>query len=172
MGAALLDRPEVAADIITTLRRNIPPHLALSAKVRLLPGDTSRSLEFCRRLAACGVDAVTVHCRTATELATSTPARWGELTGLVQGLSPVPVVLNGDLWGREEVWSPRGAPPLYSSINSLLWTGGRREELLGVRGCYDRERRSEGYQGGLPAWEGEGGAIVGNSFSGLAWEHG
>lgn len=125
MGAALLAKPETAADIISTLRRNLPHHVALSAKVRLLPGDPSQSLEFCRRLAACGVDAITVHARTAHERA-ETAAKWRDVGQLVTGLAPVPVILNGDVWGpadriaAREVLEPEPNPEHHTES---IWFG-------------------------------------------------
>eukprot|EP00420_Gonyaulax_spinifera_P006845 CAMPEP_0197930178 /NCGR_PEP_ID=MMETSP1439-20131203/105030_1 /TAXON_ID=66791 /ORGANISM="Gonyaulax spinifera, Strain CCMP409" /LENGTH=65 /DNA_ID=CAMNT_0043552857 /DNA_START=13 /DNA_END=207 /DNA_ORIENTATION=+ len=45
MGAALLDKPEVAADILKSLRRNLPASCSVTCKIRMLP-TTARTRDF------------------------------------------------------------------------------------------------------------------------------
>ncbi|CAM9388132.1 unnamed protein product, partial [Choristocarpus tenellus] len=60
MGAALLKKPEVAADIIGTLRRNLS--VPVTSKIRLLD-NAEDTVEFSRRLEKAGAGALTVHAR-------------------------------------------------------------------------------------------------------------
>eukprot|EP00753_Platysulcus_tardus_P008989 PLAT175.2.p1 GENE.PLAT175.2~~PLAT175.2.p1 ORF type:complete len:303 (+),score=106.00 PLAT175.2:458-1366(+) len=90
MGAALLKKPELAADIISTLRRNL--NIIVSAKVRLL--DTpAETVELLRRLEAAGAQALSVHARKAGEKRTS-PARWDEMPS---DCVSVPLIGNGNV---------------------------------------------------------------------------
>ncbi|EKX38123.1 hypothetical protein GUITHDRAFT_77411 [Guillardia theta CCMP2712] len=97
MGAALLSKPETAADIIKTLKRNI--NLPVTAKIRLLK-TRSETAELMKRLESAGVDAITVHCRyVATR--PHERALWEELEHCVSAVS-VPVIGNGDVLTRSD----------------------------------------------------------------------
>lgn len=49
MGAALLTNPDLLCSILTALRKDLPPHISVSAKIRLLPTqeDTIVEPEIC-----------------------------------------------------------------------------------------------------------------------------
>jgi len=63
MGAALLTNPDLLCSILSVLRRELPPHISVSAKIRLLPtqGDT---LALVYRIVNTGINCLTIHCRT------------------------------------------------------------------------------------------------------------
>lgn len=63
MGAALLDTPDILCEILTSLRKALPPHISVSCKIRLLP-DQEKTLELVRRIVKTGISCLTVHCRT------------------------------------------------------------------------------------------------------------
>mmetsp|Transcript_23603 Transcript_23603/g.30608 ORF Transcript_23603/g.30608 Transcript_23603/m.30608 type:complete len:504 (+) Transcript_23603:117-1628(+) len=96
MGAALLSKPEVAEDILKTLRRNLS--VPVSCKMRLL-GTVEKSVEYARCMEKAGAQAIAVHMRT---LQTSEKQRaiWDPLRPIVQAVS-VPVIANGDLYSRQ-----------------------------------------------------------------------
>lgn len=96
MGALLLKRPEAAADIIATLKRNLNIHV--SCKVRALEDPVEFS-EFLRRMEAAGADAVTVHCRYRDDRPT-VAARWNLVQTALDTVH-VPVILNGDVSDRD-----------------------------------------------------------------------
>ncbi|CAM9306075.1 unnamed protein product [Ascophyllum nodosum] len=98
MGAALLKRPEVAADIVGTLKRNLS--VPVSAKIRLLdtPKDT---VEFARRMEKAGACALTVHVRKLEDKP-AFKARWEELRSVVDAVG-IPVVANGDVYTRADM---------------------------------------------------------------------
>jgi tRNA-dihydrouridine synthase 2 len=95
MGALLLKRPEAAADIIATLKRNLNTHV--SCKVRALEDPVEFS-EFLRRMEAAGADAITVHCRYRDDRPI-VPARWNLISTALDTVH-VPTILNGDVYSR------------------------------------------------------------------------
>ncbi|CAM9377686.1 unnamed protein product [Scytosiphon promiscuus] len=98
MGAALLKRPEIAADIVGTLRRNLS--VPVSAKIRLL--DTpSETVEFAKRMEKAGACALTVHVRRVEDKPAS-KARWEELRPVVDAVN-IPVIANGDVYTRADM---------------------------------------------------------------------
>ncbi|KAI6031305.1 FMN-linked oxidoreductase [Pisolithus microcarpus] len=104
MGAALLTNPDLLCDILTSLRRELPPHITVSAKIRLLPSqeDTKRLVE---RIVRTGVSALTVHCRTRNMRPREAALieRLREIVEFVEGLGiDIPVVANGDCQGWED----------------------------------------------------------------------
>ena len=62
MGSALLTEPEKVRDILTTLRRNLPASLPVTAKIRLLD-DFKSTVELAKLIESCGVTALAVHAR-------------------------------------------------------------------------------------------------------------
>ena len=62
MGSALLSEPEKVRDILTTLRRNLPASIPVTAKIRLLD-DVASTLQLARLIESCGVAALAVHAR-------------------------------------------------------------------------------------------------------------
>ena len=104
MGAALLTNPDLLCDILTALRRELPPEVTVSAKIRLLPSqdDTKRLVE---RIVRTGVSALTVHCRTRNMRPREAAliARLREIVEFVDSLGvDIPVVANGDCLGWED----------------------------------------------------------------------
>ncbi|KAI6120866.1 hypothetical protein EDD16DRAFT_1705365 [Pisolithus croceorrhizus] len=104
MGAALLINPDLLCDILTSLRKELPPHITVSAKIRLLPSqeDTKRLVE---RIIRTGVSALTVHCRTRNMRPREAALieRLREIVEFVEGLGiDIPVVANGDCQGWED----------------------------------------------------------------------
>ena len=104
MGAALLTNPDLLCDILTALRRELPPEVTVSAKIRLLPSqdDTKRLVE---RIVRTGVSALTVHCRTRN-MRPREAALIERLRGIVEFVDSlgagIPVVANGDCQGWED----------------------------------------------------------------------
>ena len=148
MGSALLRTPEVAADILQTLRRNLPASLAVTCKIRLLDRfeDTA---ELMRRLEAAGVDAIAVHARRVPDRPRHQALT--EQLSVLFSLRGVPCVYNGDLFtsttipehvalpadtsvlvGRGAMWSVRASPHNYQ--HSLVTTTPRAYRGAQCRG--------------------------------------
>eukprot|EP00568_Trieres_chinensis_P017875 CAMPEP_0183324024 /NCGR_PEP_ID=MMETSP0160_2-20130417/75928_1 /TAXON_ID=2839 ORGANISM="Odontella Sinensis, Strain Grunow 1884" /NCGR_SAMPLE_ID=MMETSP0160_2 /ASSEMBLY_ACC=CAM_ASM_000250 /LENGTH=503 /DNA_ID=CAMNT_0025491517 /DNA_START=26 /DNA_END=1537 /DNA_ORIENTATION=- len=102
MGSALLSDPKRACDIIKTLRRNL--EVPVSAKIRLLKDDAS-TVDFVRSLVQAGANAIAIHAREVGD-APTTPAKWDRLENVVKvlkGTESVPIILNGDLYTRDDM---------------------------------------------------------------------
>jgi len=112
MGAALLDKPEVAADILCSLRRSLPESCALTCKVRMLP-TTARTRDFLQLCERSGAEAVTLHMRVREERPAD-PAHWNEIVRVWDAVR-VPLIANGDFFNRNQIdqfWRHcRGAIP-------------------------------------------------------------
>jgi len=107
MGSALLSDPHRACDVIRTLRRNLG-ETPVSAKIRLL-GDVRSTVEFARGLIGAGANAVAIHARRVGDEST-TAARWDDAAEVVRELKRVenvPVILNGDLYARDDMTEMR-----------------------------------------------------------------
>jgi tRNA-dihydrouridine synthase 2 len=62
MGSALLKKPDLIYDILTTLRRNLPFSLPLTCKIRLLEEDQN-TIQLLQLIEKAGVAAVGIHAR-------------------------------------------------------------------------------------------------------------
>ncbi|XP_010518856.1 PREDICTED: tRNA-dihydrouridine(20) synthase [NAD(P)+]-like isoform X2 [Tarenaya hassleriana] len=137
MGAALLSKPELIHDILTTLRRNLD--IPITCKIRLLksPADT---VELARRIEKSGVPALAVHGRKVSDRPRD-PAKWNEIEDVVAALS-IPVIANGDVFeyddfsriktatGAASVMVARGAmwnASIFSPKEKLHWEDVKRE---------------------------------------------
>lgn len=137
MGAALLSKPELIHDILTTLRRNLD--IPVTCKIRLLksPQDT---VELARRIERTGVSALAVHGRKVPDRPRD-PAKWNEIADVVAALS-IPVIANGDVFeyedfqrirdatGASSVMVARGAiwnTSIFSSEGKIPWEDVKRE---------------------------------------------
>ncbi|CAK8561761.1 unnamed protein product [Lathyrus sativus] len=117
MGAALLSKPELISDILTTLRRNLT--LPVTCKIRLLksPHDT---VELARRIEKTGVHALAVHGRYVLDRPRD-PAKWSGIADVVSALS-IPVIANGDVFEYgdfERIKSATGASSVMAARGAL-----------------------------------------------------
>jgi tRNA-dihydrouridine synthase C len=95
-GAALLDDPELLTRIVAAVRRAVPAHLPVSAKMRLGTQDDSRAVECALALAEGGASELVVHARTKLQ-AYKPPAYWERIADIRAAVA-VPVVANGEIW--------------------------------------------------------------------------
>lgn len=95
-GAALLQEPERIAAVVAAVRRAVPAHLPVSAKMRLGYNDTALSLECAQAMEAGGACEIVVHARTKAD-GYRPPAYW-ELIPAIREAVRVPVVANGEIW--------------------------------------------------------------------------
>ncbi|GJQ10264.1 hypothetical protein GpartN1_g2055.t1 [Galdieria partita] len=101
MGSALLKTPEIASDIIKTLRRNLPSEYSVTAKIRLFPV-LQDSIDFVHMLANSGADAVAIHARQVHERAKD-KANWNQLAQIATHLSNIPLLGNGDIFSSQDM---------------------------------------------------------------------
>ena len=97
-GSVLLDEPEVMYDIISAVRRAVPAHIPVSAKIRLGYTDTSRMDDVRGAIAASGADWLTIHARTKTQ-GYKPPAYWEKIQSF--NSLDIPVIANGEIWNSE-----------------------------------------------------------------------
>lgn len=98
MGAALLTNPDLLCSILTALREEMPPHITVTAKIRLLPSQED-TLKLVERIVNTGVHALTVHCRTRNmrEKDKAVIERLREIVDFVEGMGRnIAVIENGD----------------------------------------------------------------------------
>ncbi|WP_420589863.1 tRNA dihydrouridine synthase [Bacterioplanoides sp.] len=95
-GAVLLQWPELIHDITAAVRKAVPDHIPVSAKMRLGFKDKSLALENADALASAGIQWLTVHARTKTE-GYKPPAYW-EWISRIKGQLSIPVLANGEIW--------------------------------------------------------------------------
>lgn len=98
-GSVLLDEPEVMYDIISAVRRAVPTHTPVSAKIRLGYTDTSRMDDIRGAISDSGADWLTIHARTKTQ-GYKPPAYWDKIKAFNK-LS-IPVIANGEIWNAEQ----------------------------------------------------------------------
>jgi tRNA-dihydrouridine synthase C len=99
-GAALLDEPETIAAIVTAVRRAVPVHMPVSAKMRLGFLDDSRAVECALAIAESGADELVVHARTKAQ-AYRPPAYWERIAD-IRAAVRIPVVANGEIWTLDD----------------------------------------------------------------------
>ncbi|TFK42019.1 tRNA-dihydrouridine synthase 2 [Crucibulum laeve] len=104
MGAALLTNPDLLCSILTALRREMPPEITVTAKIRLLPSQED-TLKLVERIVNTGISALTVHCRTRNmrEKDAATIDRLREIVEFVERMGKgIAVIENGDCLSWED----------------------------------------------------------------------
>ena len=95
-GAALLQHPERIAVLVAAVRRAVPAHLPVSAKMRLGFDDASLARECAQAMQDGGVCEIVVHARTKAD-GYRPPAYWEQIPAIREAVR-VPVVANGEIW--------------------------------------------------------------------------
>ena len=106
-GALLLETPEIIFDIVAAVRRAVPGHIPVSAKMRLGFNDDSRAVECALAIAGGGADELVVHARTKAQ-AYRPPAYWERIAD-IRAAVRIPVVANGEIWTVEDAHRCREA---------------------------------------------------------------
>ncbi len=139
-GAALLDDPELLTRIVSAVRRAVPAHVPVTAKMRLGFNDDSRAVECAQALEAGGAEELVVHARTKAD-AYRPPAYWERVNDIRLGVS-IPVVANGEIWTVEDAMLCRQA----SGCDSLMLGRGMVVDpglALAVRAADKRAARGQ-----------------------------
>jgi tRNA-dihydrouridine synthase C len=95
-GAVLLDEPELVGRIVSAVRRAVPAHLPVSAKMRLGHRDRSLMLDNALAIESAGAAELVVHARTKAD-GYRPPAWWEEIARIRHAVH-LPVVANGEIW--------------------------------------------------------------------------
>ncbi|TLX55190.1 tRNA dihydrouridine(16) synthase DusC [Stutzerimonas nosocomialis] len=99
-GAVLLKEPELLHAIVLEVRRAVPEHIPVTAKMRLGFDSPDGALDCARALADGGAEQLVVHARTKVE-GYRPPAHW-EWVARVQDVVAVPVYANGEIWTLDD----------------------------------------------------------------------
>jgi tRNA-dihydrouridine synthase C len=99
-GAVLLDEPELVHAIVAAVRRAVPAHIAVSAKMRLGNQDESRMLDCAHAIASAGANELVVHARTKLH-GYRPPAYWERIAHIRESVA-ISVVANGEVWTVED----------------------------------------------------------------------
>lgn len=99
-GAALLQEPELLHRIVSSVRRAVPSHMPVSAKMRLGFNDDDQAEECAVAIAEGGASQLVVHGRTKAH-GYKPPAYWHRIAD-VRAAVNIPVVANGEIWTVED----------------------------------------------------------------------
>ena len=95
-GAALLGDPEALFSIVQSVRKALPEHIPLSAKMRLGIKDKNLALENASAIASGGAVSLVVHARTKIE-GYRPPAHWQWIDKIRRSVD-IKIIANGDIW--------------------------------------------------------------------------
>jgi tRNA-dihydrouridine synthase 2 len=99
MGAVLLTNPDLLCTIFSALRRELPPRISVSAKIRLLPTQED-TLALVKKIVNTGINCLTIHCRTRNMRPRERALifRLKEIVDFIRGLGcDVAIIENGDV---------------------------------------------------------------------------
>ncbi|WP_181298796.1 tRNA-dihydrouridine synthase [Pseudomonas sp. Q2-TVG4-2] len=99
-GAVLLKEPELLHSILREVRKAVPAHIPVTAKMRLGFDSPDGALDCARALVDGGAEQLVVHARTKVD-GYKPPAHW-EWIAKVQEVVTIPVFANGDIWSLED----------------------------------------------------------------------
>ncbi len=99
-GAALLKNPHRVHDVVCAVRKAVPDHFSVSAKVRLGFSDKSLAEEIALAAESGGASWLTVHARTRDE-GYRPPAHW-EYIARMREASRLLVIANGEIWTKDD----------------------------------------------------------------------
>lgn len=97
-GASMLQDPESIARLVAAVRRAVPAHLPVSAKMRLGFHDTGLMRECAQAMTENGVQELVVHARTKSD-GYRPPAYWELIPQIRAAIAPqVRLIANGEIW--------------------------------------------------------------------------
>lgn len=95
-GATLLKSSNRIFDIVSTVRKKVPAHVPVTAKIRLGFDDPSVCIENAIAAQEAGAAWLTVHCRTKTD-GYKPPAYW-EWIPKIKEKTNIKIIANGEIW--------------------------------------------------------------------------
>ena len=104
-GAVLLNEPELVHAIVAAVRRAVPAHIPVSAKMRLGYEDDGPMLDCARAIEAAGASELAVHARTKAQ-GYKPPAYWDAIAR-IRAEVRLPMIANGDIWNVADAWRCR-----------------------------------------------------------------
>lgn len=97
-GAVLLEEPALVGRIVAAVRRAVPAHIAVSAKMRLGYHDDRRAEDNAHAIAQGGANELVIHARTKAQ-GYKPPVYWERIAAVKASLGahPIRLVANGDV---------------------------------------------------------------------------
>ena len=123
----------------------------MSAKIRLLK-DNRSTVDFVRSLVQAGANAIAIHAREVGDESTQ-PAKWDrleEVVKILKGTESVPIIINGDLYTRDDMVRMRlrtGADGVMLARTSLYNTSIFKKPITKTAGG-DQDETEEGWEDG------------------------
>lgn len=99
-GAALLKSCDRVFDIVSTVRKSLPEHIPVTAKIRLGFETPDNCIEIVKAVEEAGAAWITIHCRTKTD-GYKPPAYWDWIPKIKEQ-TKIKIVANGEIWTVED----------------------------------------------------------------------
>lgn len=99
-GATLLKQPSRLFDVTSAVRKSVPAHIPVTAKVRLGFDHKDFVKEIAQAVEEAGAAHIVVHARTKAEMYTP-PAHWEHIALMREGRT-LPFLANGEIWSVED----------------------------------------------------------------------
>ncbi|QDK37162.1 tRNA-dihydrouridine synthase [Bdellovibrio sp. NC01] len=99
-GASLLKSCDRVFTIVDTVRKAVPAHVPVTAKIRLGFDDPSKCFEIAKAVEEANATWLTIHCRTKTD-GYKPPAYW-EWIPQIKERSKIKIIANGEIWNVQD----------------------------------------------------------------------
>ncbi|VUD69045.1 tRNA-dihydrouridine(16) synthase [Thalassocella blandensis] len=99
-GACLLNEPDTLFNIVNAVRRRVPQHVPVTAKIRLGYEARNRYLENALAITEAGASELVVHARSKTD-GYNPPAYW-ECIAEIKAITDITVIANGEVWTLQD----------------------------------------------------------------------
>lgn len=104
-GCVLMREPELMHEITAAVRRAVPAHVPVTAKMRLGYDDRSMGVACGQALEAAGASEIVIHARSKVD-GYKPPAYWEEIAKVREAVS-AHVIANGEIWTVADYWRCR-----------------------------------------------------------------
>lgn len=99
-GASLLKSCDRVHTIVDTVRKAVPLHVPVTAKIRLGFDDPSKCIEIAQAVEAAKANWLTIHCRTKTD-GYRPPAYWEWIPKIKEKVK-IKIIANGEIWNVQD----------------------------------------------------------------------
>ncbi|MBE0486727.1 tRNA-dihydrouridine synthase [Marinobacter sp.] len=104
-GCVLMREPELMYEIAAAVRKEVPAHIPVTAKMRLGYDDRSMGVACGQALEAAGASEIVVHARSKVD-GYKPPAYWEEIAKVREAVNSH-VIANGEIWSVADYWRCR-----------------------------------------------------------------
>ncbi|MEC9387380.1 MAG: tRNA-dihydrouridine synthase [Pseudomonadota bacterium] len=104
-GCVLMREPELMYEITAAVRKAVPAHIPVTAKMRLGYDDRSMGVACGQALEAAGASEIVIHARSKVD-GYKPPAYWEEIARVREAVNSH-VIANGEIWTVEDYWRCR-----------------------------------------------------------------